>query len=139
MIWDTTGLPLGAYDVLVYTRAAGNGRTYDSYSFKSYTLGDMCQNANINVSPTSPQIVGTPITLNATSTCTGSATAEYKYWVKKSTDVSWNLIQDFSQSSAIWNTVGLPSGDYQLLVYARAVGMTSTFDSYKWVSFKLNP
>ncbi len=128
--WDTTGLPSGKYHQIVYVRAVGSGVPAQSAARTTYLLSDVCTSASVSSSPTGPQSPGTPVTLSATASCTGGASAEFRFTYKGQSDTSYTEIAPYSTSSSVvWNTTGLASGTYNILVYVRAAGNASGWET----------
>lgn len=133
--WNTTGLPGGSYQVLVYARAVGTTVAYDSIGYLSpnFLVGNVCNNVTaFTASPNSPQPAGTQVTLTAAATCTGGANAEYRYAYRPPGSANFVFIGGYGPATQNWNTTGLPSGSYLLIVYARAVGNLSTSESSRY-------
>lgn len=138
-IWNTTGLPSGTYQLLVYARAVGATAAYESvgYASPNYLLGNVCNSlTSFTTSPTSPQSSGTTIQLTALASCTGG-TAEYRFAYQAPGSSTYTYIGAFGPATQSWNTTGLPGGAYNLIAYARASGNTSTGESYKYASYQL--
>ncbi|MCA9830257.1 MAG: hypothetical protein KC495_07295, partial [Dehalococcoidia bacterium] len=134
--WDTTGLPGGQYDLIVYTRAAGSGVSYQAAGHYTYFLNDVCTSATLSATPGSPQSPGTQVTLTGGATCNGAAVPEFKYLYRASGG-PWTQIQNWTAGSANWDTTGLPGGTYTLLVYTRAQGNTSSWEAVRYATYQL--
>jgi len=136
VIWNTTGLPSGAYSLIAYVRAAGNASTWEGIAYGGFQLGTVCSSVSLTPSPTSPQQPGTSVTLTASASCGGSA-AEY-HFTYQSPDGLVHEIQPFSSSSAaVWNTTGLATGAHLLIVQARAAGNSSAAEATGYSVYKL--
>ncbi len=138
-VWNTTGLASGSYKVLVYARAAGTTSSFDSVAYlnPNYQIGNVCNvTSTFTTTPASPQGVGTPISLTAAATCTGG-TAEYRFAYRAPGSANYVYVGAYGASTQTWNTTGLPAGLYSLIAYARAVGNTSTYESFKYSSYSL--
>lgn len=135
--WDTTGRA-GNTTLLVYTRAVGNSSVEESYKYGSYTVGaaaSLCSSAGISASPPSPRVAGALVTLSGTaSPC---ATPEYQFLYRVFGNNPWLLLRDWGASTVNWDTTGLASGTYELLVWARSVGTTGTGDSYNEITYNI--
>jgi alpha-tubulin suppressor-like RCC1 family protein len=137
--WSTVGLASGSYQVIVYARAVGSTVASQSYAYltPNYLIGNVCNNlTSFTMSPASPQAVGTTIALTAAATCTGG-TAEYRFAYRAPGTTNFVSVGPFGAATQNWNTAGLPAGAYTLIVYARAVGNTSTSESLRYGSFQL--
>jgi len=94
----------------------------------------------LSASPSSPQNLGTSITLTA-SQITG-CTPEYRFFYLAPGSTSWTMIQNFSSSNtALWNPTSLgitTPGDYQLAVWVRDVNSPNWGDTSATSEFTLN-
>jgi hypothetical protein len=135
--WDTTGLAVGTYSLLVYARRAGNVSAYESKRSLSYALADACHGVSMTFSPAGPQPSGTMVAVDARATCPGGATPEFRYHYRLEGTTAWLLLQDWSsEASAPWDTTGLLAGTHSVRVQTRAPGVTSAQAS-KSSTFKL--
>ena len=135
--WDTTGLASGAYTLLTYIRARGNNSAAEVSVYGSKLLGNVCDISNsISGSPASPQGVGANIALSGNATCIGGATPEFLFYYYAPGSGTPVQIGTWSASPVIWNTTGLPPGNFTLLAYARAVGDAAQ-ESYVYGGFQL--
>ncbi len=101
-----------------------------------------CTGVNLSASPAGPSNPGTSVLLTATgTTCGVGETAEYRFLYKQEgTAGPYTELQPYSTvATATWPTAGLPSGSYSLIVYARAVGATVGYESYRYATYLLNP
>jgi len=137
-VWNTAGLPSGAYQVVVVVRAASGGGQSSAYLDKSYYVGTTCSSTTaFNFSPAAPQPSGTQVTLSATATCTGSGTPTFQYLYAVAGSSSYSYVNNdssFHAGPVAWNTAGL-SGNYTLIVFARAAGNTGGGESYLYGSY----
>jgi streptogramin lyase len=77
-----------------------------------------CTSVTDTAAPTSPRLSGTSITFTATST--GCADPRYQFWILPPSSHTWQILQAFSAAtSVVWNTTGLPAGDYLYTAWAR--------------------
>jgi alpha-tubulin suppressor-like RCC1 family protein len=135
-VWDTTGLPSGTYNVYVVVRPVGGNTSSSAYLDSGYSIGSVCNTTNsFTLSPTSPQPSGTMVSLSATATCTGG-TPEFRYGYYAASGSFVYINAGYSTTPVTWNTAGL-SGSQTLLVFTRAVGNTSTYESYAYGSYTL--
>jgi len=133
--WDTSALPSGAYILIVYARAVGNLSNFEAHRYLNaqFNLGSACSTlTSFTASPTSPQPVGTVVALNASATCGGGATPEYLFKYQVPGSSTFTSIGTWGGPSVSWNTAALPSGAYVLIVYARAAGSSSSYESYRY-------
>lgn len=138
--WNTTGLQSGAYNVIVYARAVGSTAAYESagYVNPKYLLGNVCNNTTaFTASPAAPQPAGTMVSLTSAATCTGG-TPEFRYAYKGPADANYVYIgTGFGPATQTWNTTGLASGAYSLIVYTRAAGNTSVSESTRYLNYQI--
>lgn len=86
-----------------------------------------CTGVQLSRTPEGPGPAGTVVTLTASGAdCGVGETPEYRFFYRRDgATAKWKMIRDWStNASYAWNTAGLPSGKYSLLVYARAAGST---------------
>jgi photosystem II stability/assembly factor-like uncharacterized protein len=134
--WNTAGLGPGTYNVHAWARNTGDPTaTFEAYAADVVTLTG-CTSAAVTGLPTSPQAVGIPITLTATSS--GCPTPVYKFWVQYP-DGTWHMLRDFSATPTyIWNTTGLAKGTYVVRVWANNQGAaTNTWESFGSTTYVL--
>jgi hypothetical protein len=93
-----------------------------------------CTSATLATQPTAPQASGTSITFTASSTLCSSP--QYKFWVLPPGG-SWTAQTAYGGSSWVWNTSGLPSGIYQIGVWARQSGASSSYEAFGITTFSL--
>lgn len=137
VVWDTTGLT-GAKTLLAYSRAVGNNSVREALAYSTYTLGTastICTAVSLSPSPAAPQAAGTNVTL--TGSATGCTTPEYSFYYRQSGGTTWILIRDFGAASAIWNTTGRVSGNYEVLVRARNVGTSGSGDVNSQITYAI--
>jgi len=87
----------------------------------------VCGGAALSVTPGSPQLVNTPLSLSASATCADNRAAEFHYdFLKSDTETTWHEVAPgFGTTAVNWNTGGLPAGTYQVRVQVRRVGEPS--------------
>ena len=80
--------------------------------------------AMASAAPAGPVFPGTSVTLTASApSCGAGEVPEYRFFYRQSGATGYLLISDWNASSSTsWNTSGLASGQYNLLVQARAQG-----------------
>ncbi len=115
----------------------GCGVTTDTGENVGEISENLCSGVALAASPASPKNAGTQVTLTASgATCGGGQTAEYRFYhiVDYGPAV---MIRDYNTSAvANWDTTGLASGSYAVLVYARAVGSAASFESIGYLPQK---
>ena len=135
--WNTTGLKAGVYGIGVYVRATGSTAVHEAYWLGTYTLSvnaNTCAAAKPATLATSPQAPGAPIIW--TGTALPCSNPEYRFYLLAPGGV-WTMTKDWSTSGWTWQTAGLPSGTYQVGVWARQIGSTNIKDAYGFDTFVL--
>jgi hypothetical protein len=124
--WDTGPFAVGEYTLLVRARGAGNASMMESMKTLKYTIADKCATVTESLAPPSPVASGTLVTISGNATCVNGAVPELRYRYRLRYTYAWTEIQTWSTAtSAPWNTTGIPAGDYQVRVEARAPGTTT--------------
>ena len=139
--WNTTGSPLGNYTISVWARAVGSTAGWETYKETPFTLQappppPPCTSVNVTTGVVSPQQAGVPVSFTATAA--GCATPEYRFWILGPTG-GWQMVRDFAAGPWTWNTTGSSPGNYTISVWARAVGSTASWETYKETPFTLSP
>ena len=138
VVWNTTGLPSGTYNILIYVRAAGNASGWETAAHATYLLGGVCSSVTLGVAPPSPQPVGTVVGLTGTAACPVGTTPEYRFLYRPAGTVTYTQIQGYSTTTtANWITSALSNGPYELVVQARAVGNTSGAEAVATAGYSL--
>ena len=133
--WNTTGLKPGVYGIGVYVRAVGSTSVHEAYWLGTYTLTiNTCATAKPSTIATSPQAPGSPVLW--TGTAFPCSNPEFRFYILVPGGV-WTMTQDWSTSGWTWQTSGLPTGTYQIGVWARQTGSANTKDAYGFDSFVL--
>jgi photosystem II stability/assembly factor-like uncharacterized protein len=111
---------------------AGLGGTILANSY----ITNACGTATVAAAQSSPQTVGSSVTLNANST--GCTSPHYEFWLGTPSG-SWYLEQPFSYNPIWnWNTAGLPGGTYSIHVWANQAGdATSSWEALATTTFTL--
>jgi hypothetical protein len=136
----TSGPEDGVYDIEVWVVDASSSKEFDTYTDVSYTLTGgapplaTCTSVTLTPSPASPQAVGEPVTLNASST--GCSNPLYEFYDEQP-DGTWTLLQSYSDAGYTW-TSGPLSGIYDLEVWAKEAGSANAYDTYTDVSYTLS-
>ncbi|MDX6257368.1 MAG: virginiamycin lyase, partial [Frankiales bacterium] len=117
--WDTTTLEAGTWQIGIWAKQVGSSKSYDAFSFLTYTLttaaigppiNQPCSAVNADATPASPQDKGTAVTLTATPF--GCDAPLYKFWIRDTSAV-WAVVQDYSPTNTYaWSTVSRPAGTY---------------------------
>ncbi|MBI4339004.1 MAG: hypothetical protein HY680_03525, partial [Chloroflexi bacterium] len=81
--WNTTGLSVGNYRIVVYARASGSTAPYQAYTYRDFTLqSNTVSSVSFGSNQTSSQVVGTTFAFTA-SASPGYLTVQYKWWLGK--------------------------------------------------------
>ena len=101
-------------------------------------LDPACGSATIGTDVATPQFIGAPVTLIASSANCTNASPQYLFRLRSPAGV-WSTVQNFSASAtAPWNTTGYAAGTYLLAVYVKdASSTTTTYNTYAYGSFTL--
>jgi streptogramin lyase len=149
LAWNTSGLPPGPYQIGVWARQHGSTATYEAFAFITYQLqatGTACSTLSLfpsnttsanDITSQSPQPSGVTLTWHASAGgCSGT---EYQFYIQLlGSPAPFILAQPFSSTATtLINTSGLPAGIYHVLVLARRVGFTGTFEVYAVSSYEL--
>jgi hypothetical protein len=136
--WNTSGLSAGTYQVVVHARSVGSTKSYETFQSMSYALASPATAVTLTPSVTSPAAVGTTVTFTAAASG-GSGNYEYKYLLRLPGG-ALNVIRNYStQATWSWNTSGLSAGTYQVVVHARSVGSTKSYETFQSASYSLSP
>ena len=124
--WNTSGLPLGTYQIAIWARQHGGGTpTYETAAGGGYTLTG-CSSASLTPPPGS---FGRGTTVSFTAGASGCSNPEFEYWVLAPGGY-WQLLRGYGTASFNWNTSALPAGTYQIAVWARQQGSgTATYEA----------
>ena len=91
---------------------------------------------SLTPSVASPGTIGSTITFTAAASG-GSGDYQYKFLLR-APGGTLNTARDYSSTTTwSWNTSGLLVGTYQVVVYARNVGSTKSYETYKALSYGL--
>jgi hypothetical protein len=140
--WHTNGLPDGTYQVGVWAKQRGSTKSYEAYSFVTYTLYSgaidaACHSVNVSADHSSPTVIGATVNLTAFANCD---TPQYKWWVRDPAG-HWTVVKDYSSTATYaWATTGRVAGTYQLGVWARQGGSAASYQAYSFMTLTLiNP
>ena len=135
--WNTASLAAGTYLYTAWARDASSGGTQCSslgcndafFAAASFTVVRPCTSVTDSVSPTSPQLSGTPVTFSASAA--GCPHPLYQFWTLAPGSQTWQVVQQYSSSATFtWKTAALPTGTYLYTVWARDASSTGTVCSY---------
>ena len=134
--WNTSGLTPGTYAVVVHARNVGSTKSYETYRALSYGLATPASSVTLAPSVASPAMIGSTVTFSAAASG-GSGQYQYRYYLGVPGGAQ-TLVRDYSTvASWNWNTSGLAAGTYTVVVHARSVGSTKSYETYKALSYGL--
>jgi hypothetical protein len=135
-VWDSTGaLGVNYFGVWVHdvnstginTSAMGANDAFAGLTYNS--TSPQCTAATISSSPGTAAVVGTTVTLAASSS--GCPAPRYEFWMRPAASSTWQLAQSYGTSSSfVWNTAGAAPGGVYFGAWAKnATSSTTTFDA----------
>lgn len=129
--WDTTGKPIGFWNVQVWVRDAPFYNDEQAYGPSWFILNPSpaCTTMTATATP-STVVSGALVTLHSSAvTCTTSEFEIYHYGPGISERLS-----PYSASNAdlVWNSAGAAAGTHAFLIYARTQGSTQTLQVYTY-------
>lgn len=128
-VWNTTGLPVGQWDMQLWVRDIPSG-TFQAYVGRPFILSSSpaCTATATSISPSSG-VQGTSVTFtNTATTCPGPEYAIYR----RPPGGSWQLDSAYSTANAnyVWNTTGAAIGFHQFQIWTRQQGSTQAYQAY---------
>lgn len=137
--WNTLGLAAGPYTLFVSTRATGN-LAFEAQRTLAFRLGETCALPTLTTTPSSPGEPGADVVLNASTSCTGAVTPQFRFWYRPSAAKTYALLQDWGDASSTrWHTAGLPADNYGLMVETRANDYAGSSQARRLSTFVLGP
>jgi hypothetical protein len=135
--WNTSGAVAGTYQVVVRARSAGSAKGYETYQSISYAVTfPPASSVTLTPNPASPASVGTPVTFTAAASG-GSGSYEYMFLLR-APGGTLDPVQAYSSTPTWnWNTTGVTTGTYQVVVRARNAGSTKSYETYAWAGYAL--
>ena len=149
--WSTAGQTPGTWGVAVWARDRSSVGTasniygsWDAVMSFTYNLTTQpCTGVTTTVSPLSPQLSGTAVSV--TAVVTGCPNPQYQFEMLAPGSQTWRIVQPFSPTANFsWSTTGASSGAYKFIVKARdpsslgTAGNTyGTWDAYVIAPFTL--
>jgi alpha-tubulin suppressor-like RCC1 family protein len=131
--WTTTGLAPGSYQVVVHARKVGSTASYETYKTINFVLMEPTNSVALTPAPASPAATGTPVTFTAAANG-GSGSYQYKFLLK-APGGALQTVQDYSTTATwTWTTADLAPGSYQVVVYARNVGSTKSYETFNSIN-----
>jgi hypothetical protein len=132
--WNTGGLAPGTYTVIVHARNVGSTRGYETYKALSYRLSMPASAVTLTPSVASPARVGGTVTFTAAASG-GSGQYQYRYYLGVPSGAQ-TLVRDYSTVATwSWNTAGRAPGTYTVVVHARNVGSTRSYDTFAALNY----
>ena len=131
--------PAGIYTVTVDARSAGSSSSSEATSSLSYTL-TAPSGMYVTLTPNlaSPQVRGTSILFTAKAGGGKTLSYEYMFLLKAPIGSAFSTVRSYSATSTwTWNTTGLATGTYQVMVYARAKGSLAAFQASQVIDYTL--
>jgi hypothetical protein len=101
------------------------------------TSGISLTSVSLAASPTTPQVVNTPISLSATAT--GGTNVQYQFWqYNPAVTPAWSQVQAYSaQSTCVWNPTA--AGSYLLSTTARDGVVGTEVNTTVWYTITSSP
>ncbi len=126
--WGTSKLAPGTYQLGVWARQKGSGKSVEAYGWTTYTLRVAgCLSAGLAPSVASPQVQGTKVTFSAAST--GCSSPQYQFWLV-GPGGSWTIVQPYSNATTwLFDSSKYSAGNFQVGVWVRQAGSVKTLDS----------
>jgi hypothetical protein len=135
-IWNTSGLAVGTYQVVVRARNVGSTKSFETYQSLSYALAPPASFVTLTPNLASPSVVGSTVTFSATASG-GSGRYEYMFLLR-APGGTLTPVRNYSTTATwAWSTSSLAAGTYQVVVRARNVGSSVTYEAYRVVSHDL--
>ncbi|HZK73597.1 MAG TPA: hypothetical protein VFD88_06315, partial [Clostridia bacterium] len=96
-----------------------------------------CKSVTINPSLPSPEVLGQPLGLNATSAGCPDPNPLYEFYLRSPAGV-WSIVQPFSTNDVfIWDTTHFTPGTYLTGIWVKDANSTKTYDTYAFGTFTL--
>jgi hypothetical protein len=127
--WGTTRFAPGTYQLGVWARQKGSGKSVEAYGWTTYTLRVAgCLSAGLAPSVAPPQIRGSKVTFTASST--GCSSPQYQFRLLQPGG-SWTVVQPYSAATTwLFDSSTYASGNLQVGVWVRQAGSANTFDTF---------
>jgi hypothetical protein len=120
--------------VIVHARNVGSTRGYETYKALSYRLSMPASAVTLTPSVASPARVGGTVTFTAAASG-GSGQYQYRYYLGVPSGAQ-TLVRDYSTVATwSWNTAGRAPGTYTVVVHARNVGSTRSYDTFAALNY----
>jgi hypothetical protein len=115
-----------------------SGHTADSATVQVWVDHQPPDPSAVTLTPSvaSPVTIGTAVTFTAAASG-GSGSYQYKFLLR-TPGGTLNTVRDYSSTASwAWSTSGLLAGTCQVVVHARNVGSTKSYETYRAVSYGL--
>jgi hypothetical protein len=139
-VWNTTSLPGGPYDVLVFVRTSTASTGYDSVLKKTISVDapPPCSVDTLTSSPNGPVAVATPISVTAAGHCPSGATPNYRFAYAPAGTTSYTYFTTWGAAASVtWDTAGVAQGNYDIVAFVRPSASTGTYDGLKTKAVEL--
>jgi hypothetical protein len=137
--WDTTGLDIGYWNVLVHVTDAAFYDVSQAYGWNGFMLNHYaaCTSGTlISDDPDRKAVAGQIVQWTASSTCDGPA--EYRF-VFNRPDGTWVEMQPWSANNTFtWDTTGQPLGFWNMQAWVRDAPFYNAAQAYGFSTFVLN-
>jgi hypothetical protein len=142
-VWNSSSTPVnttgaGTFLLGVWAREPGSANSYDAFAFITFSLtsGTTCT-VNIDHDLVSPALLGSTVKWTATPNSCLTTPLQYQFWVNPPGG-TWTIAQPFGPSNTFAWT-GPAVGTYQVGVWVKQSGSTSTYDNFAFTTFTLIP
>ncbi|GLI38486.1 carboxypeptidase regulatory-like domain-containing protein [Geobacter hydrogenophilus] len=134
--WDTTGITLTTYTIRVLIRNAGSTADLEASAALSYVItAPPKPTVQLDPTPASPQVAGTPVTFTATGNG-GSGSYEYSFQVLEGG--VWKTMQAYSGTNTwTWDTTGKVATTYSVKVLIRNAGSSAASEGTALLNYVL--
>lgn len=125
------------YTLIVWAREVGSKKGYDVTGTLSYRITPQLSAVSLTAVPATPTITHATVALTATPT--GGGTVEYKFRVgyQDASGWHWTDIQGYNVSRTA-NWTPLDARLYTLVIWAREVGSTKSYDVSGTLTYRVN-
>jgi len=127
LTWTPTSADAGDYALQVWVRSNGSTAPYEAYA--STGIFHIFPGVQLTTATLFPVAVGTTTTWTA-AVPDPTVNMEYEFWVYSAASAQWSLAQGWgAQQTFTWTP--LVVGSYALQAWARRVGSTVAYDTYR--------
>jgi hypothetical protein len=98
---------------------------------RSFNMTVGCASVGVSISPPSPSLAGTPVTVTGTAAGCINPNPSYEFWILYPGSGTWQLASAYSTTATYnWTTAGLPIGTYRFSVWVKDSSSTSSYDAF---------